>query len=50
MIAKQVPNRHDGKSDFGTLAKYLTSGFSDEQLSEMAQAAPGFGKLTRYVS
>ncbi|MFX1767927.1 relaxase/mobilization nuclease domain-containing protein [Paraburkholderia sp. A1RI-2L] len=50
MIAKQIANRHDGHSDFGTLAKYITSGMTDAQLSQLATDLPGFGQLTQYVA
>lgn len=50
MIAKQVPHRRDGSSDFGALAKYITAGIPGEQLTAMAVALPGFGQLTRYVA
>lgn len=50
MIAKQVANRHDGHSDFGKLAKYITSGMTDAQLSQLATDLPGFGQLTQYVA
>jgi len=50
MIAKQVPNRHDGQSDFGALAKYITNGIDRQKLSDLAQTQPGFGQLTKYVS
>ncbi|MDR5791677.1 relaxase/mobilization nuclease domain-containing protein [Caballeronia sp. LP003] len=50
MIAKQVPNRHDGKSDFGTLAKYITGGMTAAGLASQATSLPGFGQLTQYMS
>ncbi|WP_434716334.1 TraI/MobA(P) family conjugative relaxase [Paraburkholderia sp. A3RO-2L] len=50
VIAKQVANRHDGHSDFGKLAKYITSGMTDAQLSQLATDLPGFGQLTQYVA
>jgi hypothetical protein len=50
MIAKQVPSRQDGSSDFGALAKYITGGITSEQLATMAVTLPGFGQLTQYVA
>lgn len=45
MIVKEAPNRHDGKSDFGDLARYLTV-----QMDDDVRELPGFGQLTSYVA
>ncbi|MFC3249678.1 TraI/MobA(P) family conjugative relaxase [Chromobacterium piscinae] len=45
MIVKEAPNRHDGKSDFGDLARYLTV-----QMDDDVRELPGFGQLTSYVT
>lgn len=50
MIVKQVPNRHDGKSDFGELARYITGGMSAEEHARAVRERPGFGPLTEYVA
>lgn len=50
MIVKQVPNRHDGKSDFGELARYITGGISAEEHARAVRERRGFGPLTEYVA
>ena len=50
MIVKQVPNRHDGKSDFGELARYITGGISAEEHARAVRERPGFGPLTEYLA
>ena len=50
MIVKQVPNRHDGQSNFGALARYMTEGMDRKVLSDLAETRPGFGQLTQYVA
>ncbi|MFL9855108.1 relaxase/mobilization nuclease domain-containing protein [Paraburkholderia madseniana] len=50
MIVKQVPNRHDGKSDFGELARYITGGIDADEHARGVRERPGFGPLTEYVA
>ena len=50
MIVKQVPNRHDGKSDFGELARYITEGIDSEEHAQAVRERHGFGPLTEYVA
>ncbi|MDR6379660.1 relaxase/mobilization nuclease domain-containing protein [Paraburkholderia caribensis] len=50
MIVKQVPNRHDGKSDFGELARYITGGIDADEHARAVRERPGFGPLTEYVA
>ncbi|WNC89601.1 TraI/MobA(P) family conjugative relaxase [Paraburkholderia sp. FT54] len=50
MIVKQVPNRHDGKSDFGELARYITGGIGVDEHAKAVRERPGFGPLTEYVA
>ncbi|WP_188130799.1 TraI/MobA(P) family conjugative relaxase [Paraburkholderia panacisoli] len=50
MIVKEVPNRHDGKSDFGELARYITGGISADEHARAVRERPGFGPLTEYVA
>lgn len=50
MIVKQVPNRHDGKPDFGELARYITGGIDADEHARAVRERPGFGPLTEYVA
>ncbi|CDY78039.1 IncP-type DNA relaxase TraI [Caballeronia glathei] len=50
MIVKQVPNRHDGKSDFGELARYITEGINSDEHARAVRERRGFGPLTEYVA
>lgn len=50
MIVKIVPNRQDGQSNFGSLAKYITAGMNTGALTDLAETQPGFGQLTKYVA